>query len=184
MKQNVSRLTAAAVCLFFASCQKQSSTAPDTVMFAEASSGQNNAMKTNEEGVPFKGEYTTSFQTLQPPPMFQQRVNGTGNATLLGKSTFTAIANVNRSTTPPFAVAGTRTITAADGDQIFTTFSGISIPVVPGTNRTELQDVIVGGTGRFLNARGRFASSALADQSTSTFTANFDGYVVFANKRR
>jgi hypothetical protein len=126
--------------------------------------------------VPFKGSYTLSSVLIQPPPNLVQRISGTGIASHLGNSTFEAISNVTV-TQPPFMVNGTRTITAANGDQLFTTFTGTSTPVVNGMNGADLQETVTGGTGRFANASGSFTVIARNNFITSTFTADFDGYL-------
>jgi hypothetical protein len=180
MKKQIAVLLVAATCLSFVACKKELSTANKLASTGTLSNATATAAnKMEEKDLPFKGEYVDAFEMLQPPPMFVQKVTGTGNATYMGNSTFAAIAHVDLTTAPPFAVTGVRTITAANGDQIFTTFSGVSFPVVPGLNKTELNEIITGGTGRFANASGNFKSSAIADQNNSIFTVSFDGRIVF-----
>ena len=133
--------------------------------------------KMTEAGVPFKGSYTTTMVLLQPPPNLKQLVSGTGIASHLGISTFEAISYVTVLPQPPFTVTGTRTITAANGDQIFTTFSGTSTPVVNGMNGADLHETITGGTGRFENASGSFNTRARNNVITSSFKADFEGYI-------
>src|SRR5690606_1206106 len=102
----------------------------------------------------------TSFELLQGPPNVIQIVSGEGIASHIGKSTFEANTRVTINPQPPFTVNGTRTITAANGDQIFTTFTGTSTPAVNGMNGADLQETITGGTGRFANASGSFITKA------------------------
>jgi len=176
MKKQLSVLLTALVCFFFFSCKKEIGN--DSLSSPEALAGEANKVRGKDgKGVPFKASYTTTFMTIQPPPMFIQKVTGTGIASHLGESTFEAISRVTVSGQPPFTVTGQRTITAANGDQIFTTFSGTSTPMGPGINSTRLHDVVTGGTGRFKNASGSFEAVALANQQTATFTADFDGYI-------
>lgn len=179
MKKYITTLLITVACLSLASCKKELLTTSSKSSASENSLNTSTSNNKNEQTVPFKGEYIDAFEVLHAPPMFVQKVTGTGYATHLGNSTFVAITHVDRSTRPPFAVSGTRTFTAANGDQLFTTFTGLSIPVAPGTNKTELVDVVVGGTGRFLHASGSFNAHALADQSTSIFTASFDGHISY-----
>ena len=163
---------------YFSSCQKEAAEtqlSPNEMLSSNASKG-NSGM---DKGVPFKGTYTNTHQTLQPPPMFQQKVTGKGNATHLGASSFEAITNVKVTPPAPFAVSGTRTLTAANGDQLFTKFTGISTPLSPGVSRANLHDVITGGTGRFQAASGSFDAVAISDQVTATFEVTFDGYIKF-----
>ena len=173
MKKQFSVLLAVIACFVFLSCSKDSDF---NSLSNETLTGKANKGTGEKEGVPFKGFYNNTHETLQGPPMFKQRVTGHGQATHLGESVFVAISNVNLTTPPPFAVTGTRTFTAANGDQFFTTFTGFGIPGGSGAN---LHEVIVGGTGRFQNASGSFDSTVKNDASTSTYTVTFNGYINF-----
>src|SRR5690606_33249714 len=166
--------------LFFISCQKD-----DITPLGENRNSIAKSMKQQQEsnmseaGVPYKGSYNTSFNQLQGPPNLLQIVSGEGIASHLGKSSFEALTSVTIHPQPPFTVNGTRTITAANGDQIFTTFSGTSTPVVNGMNGADLQEIITGGTGRFANASGSFTTMARNNFFTSSFKADFNGYIKY-----
>lgn len=175
MKKQISILLALFSFFSLTSCQKQDIGALKERGATAAISA--NAGQMNKAGTPFKGSYMTSFTLLQPPPNLVQQVIGTGTASHLGRSTFEAISNVAVSPHPPFVVSGTRIITAANGDQLFTTFTGTSTPVINGLNGADLQEIITGGTGRFVNASGNFTTTARNNFITSTFTADFDGYI-------
>lgn len=169
MKQQFLVLLAGVIFLF--SCKKEST---------NEDNGYSPVIAENfKKVVPLKGSYNTSLSVLQPPPNMVQQVSGTGVSSVLGRSTFEATANVSVTSQPPFTVTGTRIITAANGDQLFTTFTGTSTPVVNGLNGADLQDVITGGTGRFVNASGSFTSTARNNFITSVFTAEFDGFIEF-----
>lgn len=173
-------LFAVCVTFYFVSCQKEDiSSAEDRQNALAVSANRLKESKMSEAGVPFKASYTTIVVPVQPPPNLVQHVSGTGIASHLGKSTFNAISNVTVSPTPPFTVTGTRTITAANGDQIFTTFSGTSTPIVNGLNGADLQETITGGTGRFANASGSFISEARNNFFTSSFIVDFNGYIKY-----
>ena len=177
MKKQIPILLALFSSFSLISCQKQDlGTLKESRPTAAISA---NAGQMNKAGTPFKGSYTTSFTVLQPPPKLVQKVMGTGVASHLGRSTFEAISNVAVSPHPPFVVSGTRIITAANGDQLFTTFTGTSTPVINGLNGADLQEIITGGTGRFVNATGNFTTIARNNFFTSTFTADFDGYIKY-----
>jgi hypothetical protein len=177
MKKQISILLAFFSLFSLISCQKQDikSLKESGAIAAIAV----NASKMNEAGRPFKGSYVTSFTLLQPPPNLVQKVIGTGTASHLGQSTFESISNVAVSPHPPFVVTGTRTITAANGDQLFTTFTGSSTPVINAMNGADLQEIITGGTGRFKNASGSFTTTARNNFFTSIYTADFDGYIKY-----
>ncbi|MGI8599567.1 MAG: hypothetical protein ACR2KB_09940 [Chitinophagaceae bacterium] len=180
MKKQISVLLAVFASFYFISCQKEAITPfEESRNSAAVSANANNESKMSEAGVPFKGSYTTSSVLMQPPPNLVHKVSGTGIASHLGKSTFEAISNVTVSFPPPFTVSGTRTITAANGDQLFTTFTGTSTPRVNGMNGADLQETIIGGTGRFANASGSFTTKARNNFITSSFRADFDGYIKY-----
>lgn len=172
MKKQALLLIVIASSLFFMSCKKDG--AFDNMLTADATGSQ-----ANGQGVPFKGTYTTVNTITQPPPNVVQSVVGTGEATHLGSSTFVAASYVTVVGNPPFAVHGTKTFTAANGDQFFTTFTGTSMPIAMGVTRANLVETITGGTGRFANATGSFTTTAIADQVTPKFTATMDGRILF-----
>ena len=151
----------------FISCKKDSS----ELMTANASA------QASGHVLPFGGSFTTVNTILVLPPNMEQSVVGTGTATFLGSCTFVAMTNVTVSGTPPFAVNGTKTFTAANGDQLFTSFTGTSGPVAPNVTQANLHEVITGGTGRFENASGSFETTAIADQVTPSFTADLKGTI-------
>ncbi|MEO5501747.1 MAG: hypothetical protein ABIR31_09930, partial [Ginsengibacter sp.] len=134
MKKQIKVLFAVFASLYLISCQKEAITAIEQSQNSTAFSANANQSKIDELGVPFKGSFTTSFVLIQPPPNLIQNVSGTGIASHLGKSKFESISNVAVRFPAPFRVSGTRTITAANGDQLFTTFTGTSTPVVNGMN--------------------------------------------------
>ena len=180
MKKQIPLLLAFFASLFLISCQKE--------VINPLEAGQNGLAitainqqesKMSEGGVPFKASYDVTSVLLQPPPNIIQNVSGTGIASHLGKSTFDAISYVTVTAHPPFTVTGTRTITAANGDQIFTTFSGTSVPVVNGKNGADLNETITGGTGRFADASGHFTTTARNNFIIASFKADFDGYIKY-----
>ena len=112
--------------------------------------------------MPFKGSYQTTAQILTGPPIMQQQISGTGNSSHLGKSSFVATSTINFTTPPPFILGGTAVFTAANGDQIYTSFTGTATPTGTGANEVEIHHTIVGGTGRFNSASGNFTGYTIA----------------------
>jgi hypothetical protein len=151
-KKQISVILAVIASFYFISCQKEAITPLEEKLNSSAASANKfYESKMSEKGVPFKGSYDISVMIIQPPPNQIQKVSGEGIASHLGTSTFEAITNVTVSFPPPFTVTGTRTITAANGDKIFTTFAGTGTPFVDGKNGADLQETIIGGTGRKLD---------------------------------
>jgi hypothetical protein len=75
---------------------------------------------------------------------------------------------------------GTATLTAANGDKIFTQFTATGIP-------TETPDVIfitevhtiLGGTGRFVDANGTFTRFALSNLALGFSNGIFEGVISY-----
>src|SRR4051812_43399916 len=109
------------------------------------------ACKKETKQLPFTGSYATITENLSNPPNLQIKISGTGHATFLGESKFTAVSTVNLTTPPPFAFSGPATFYAANGDVFYTTFKGTSTPNQDGTSTAEMTHIVSGGTGRFTN---------------------------------
>lgn len=109
---------------------------------------------------PFKGKFTLSHT--------ETGVIGTGVGSHIGRFTLDA-----KST-------GSSTITAANGDQIFTTFTVLKYqPLDNGMAQVDLDNTITGGTGRFARATGRFEINALENVNLGTGSATFDGTICY-----
>jgi hypothetical protein len=83
---------------------------------------------------------------------------GTATISHLGRSTYVNQATFSVSGTT-LTVSGTATVTAANGDQLFATFTGSGsvsspIPAVGATTDLTVVVTITGGTGRFSDASG------------------------------
>jgi hypothetical protein len=175
MKRFFSILSTLAV-LFLVSCQKEVSIADNHLATADNHlATAENAQA--EQGIPFKGFYTTTAQRLQPPPIIQERITGTGQATYLGQSTFVATVTVNLTTAPPFAVSGTAVFTAANGDQFYTHFAGTSTPNADGTSTGVLHHTVTGGTGRFENATGNITGVVHVNPASPTNSVVYTGEI-------
>ncbi|MGZ3837738.1 MAG: hypothetical protein ACXVMS_18420 [Flavisolibacter sp.] len=124
------------------------------------------------DGIPFRASYTTNAPT-------PNQINGTGEGTVVGKSTFTL--QEDDSNFP--SLVGTATITAANGDQIFTTHSGSVIgPDDNGVLLITNYNTINGGTGRFANATGNFVAHAIANINFPTGSVTFEGNIRLREK--
>ena len=129
------------------------------------------------EQVPFKGRLegvVTTLTPLQPPLMFV-RVEGTGNATHLGRLTWVATLVANNATGE---AVGSYQFTAANGDMLFADFTGQATPTAtPGVLYIEETATITGGTGRFAGATGSFTSERLYDTIAGTTIGSFEGTI-------
>ncbi|MEO5997502.1 MAG: hypothetical protein ABIN89_12255 [Chitinophagaceae bacterium] len=121
----------------------------------------NSSLKQDDknECVPFKGKFTQSYSATG--------VIGTGEGSHIGRFTL-------------YASKGTSTITAANGDQIFITFTVLkNLPLGNGMAQIDLNNTITGGTGRFAGATGSFEMHALKNVILDTGSATFDGMICY-----
>lgn len=85
-------------------------------------------------------------------PMVHISTFGVGQMSHLGRTTFQSEIDV---LIGPQTATGTFTFTAANGDTLTGTTSGISLPPDPhGASEGDLTDTFTGGTGRFSGASG------------------------------
>ena len=122
---------------------------------------------------------TGTFETLvnfptDGPPF----VTGTGQLSHLGKSTFLDYPVLNFST---LSGTGTRTLTAANGDQLVGTLSITLVPIkeVPGTFTVQVTFNITSGTGRFTGATGYLYGTDILNPNNPAGSATFSGPVTY-----
>ena len=131
-----------------------------------------------DDQLPLKGSETGTFQLLAPcgTSGVVVDVTGTGNATGLG-----SYSGQYRECLIPATGAvtgGTFTLTAANGDEGFGTYSGQAFPTDDATV-VNYRDpgVITGGTGRFAGASGSMTTSGLANLATGEYRGTITGSV-------
>ena len=123
-------------------------------------SSQNSLTKS----VPFKGKFTFVFTETEAGP----GVTGTGVASHFGRITVDGL------------FAGSTTITAANGDQIFTTFTELpEQDLGNGIILVSLNNTITGGTGRFAGATGSFVIQAPTNANLGIGSAKFNGMISY-----
>jgi hypothetical protein len=102
-------------------------------------------------------------------------VEAAGSATLLGRFTLDIPHVVNAANG---TAIGSYEFTAANGDKVFATFSGVATPTAtPGVLYIAETATITGGTGRFAGATGSFASERLYDRIAGTTIGSFEGTI-------
>ena len=131
-----------------------------------------------KDRLPLKGSEAGTFQLLGPCEMGGMilEVTGTGHATQLGSYS----ARYRECLDPATGAVtdGTFTLTAADGDKVFGTFTGQASPTDdPGVIRYDDPGVITGGTGRFARAGGTVITSGLANMATGEYRGTITGSV-------
>jgi hypothetical protein len=125
--------------------------------------------------VPFYGRQVgVDTATAVNPPFVSVQVNTTGNATHLGKFTSAELATVNIITR---IGTGTFLFTAANGDTVFGTFSGLATLTAPNVLTIVENAFITGGTGRFAGATGGFTRTRFKNTVTGVTAGEFAGTI-------
>jgi hypothetical protein len=157
-------------------CADSAPTSPATLA---AGSTRSVASQRSGTSRPFSGSCTLTFNapSFPPPAIHHQIDTGTCHFTHLGLTDFYGEQDIN------FAAGtqvGWRTLTAANGDQLFLTNSGRnSGGPVGGLVSIDAQFVIVGGTGRFAGATGSGRGIGVANVITRTTTISIDGSISY-----
>lgn len=127
--------------------------------------------------VPFKGTLEGVYTRTGTFPFFHLEPRGTGEASHLGRFSFSIPHDVNLLAMPAGG-KGTFVFTAANGDTVYGNFLTSAIPTdVPGViDATEVM-TINGGTGRFANASGSFTVERQVDTVNLTTTGSFSGTI-------
>ncbi len=139
----------------------------------------NEVRPTKKHTMPIKGSYSTISERLTPPPMVQVRITGTGQSSHLGQGSFVALSTMNLTTAPPFAIGGTTTFYAANGDEFYTSFTGTSTPNSEGTLDVEMTHQITGGTGRFADAAGTITGSTIGSLTNPNGHITYEGTISY-----
>ena len=134
-------------CVFAAACGGAAPTGP-TSSLSQIGGGVATTEAKGGSELPFKGTYE-GLETVGTVPS-HHHLDATGNATHLGRFTVTADW-----TLAPTGNFGTSTWTAANGDELSTSFARRGVVEPPTITFTETHTV-TSGTGRFANASGTF----------------------------
>lgn len=140
---------------------------------------------------PWQGDFTGTALTTgvtTSPYSIVVTTTGTGNALHLGLSSVTVVMSVGwfcQSTPCSGPFAGTGTVTAANGDAVYLTYSGTfdAPDPLPTWNAMTGTYTVTGGTGRFEGATGSGAISAeeeLLDLAGSHYILmHFNGTITY-----
>ena len=174
------------VCVFTAACSgpADSPTSPTSPTFApahtQAPRGTAQTQAQSGTQLPLQGSYTNeSNAVFTPPATLTVTGTATGNATHLGRFTATFVDVVGTTTAMS---TGTLNLSAANGDQLFTTTSGGEDEFIPpNVSRVTLVATIIGGTGRFAAATGTFTLHQIGvidfATATSSGSGSFEGHI-------
>jgi hypothetical protein len=132
---------------------------------------------------------TLDFEQLGPPvsdptrcapPYVVVRIAGRGHGIRMGRVTADMSHCIIDDPAAVEFIDGRLTLTAASGDQVFATYSGVNVPAAGGLNLLEGTFTITGGTGRFAGATGGGTLTGTADPATGTGSGVLDGTIVLA----
>jgi hypothetical protein len=138
--------------------------------------------------VPFKATFNATGTAAALPedrcPVLTVEIQGTGNATQLGRYT----TEQSHCAAPPSLAFtdGEFTFTAANGDQIRGIYFGEFVPLDPPLFTVDGHFTVTGGTGRFAGATGGGDASGVQNLATGDVTVSLVGTIssVGSNRRR
>jgi hypothetical protein len=149
-------------CLFAAGCAGSETKSPGAPSPSSGGPVATEARAGTE--LPFSGTLeTVETHQFQPPNFIVAHLEGKGIASHLGR--FTSVSDFTINTVTAMG-AGTLTLTAANGDQLFATVTGEAVGGTPDRLQIDETFTITGGTGRFTGASGSFTSTRFADTTT------------------
>ncbi|HEU4996852.1 MAG TPA: hypothetical protein VFT29_18675 [Gemmatimonadaceae bacterium] len=164
------------VVLLTSACVACTEPSPTSPASAATAASRDAAMQRDGTSRALEGSCTLTFDAapLPPPPIHHQIDTGTCQLTHLGRTEFYGEQDIN-------FMAGTqsgwRTLTAANGDELYITHTGRSMLAGPGLVSFVAQMTIVGGTGRFAGATGGGQGTGLATVSTRTASLTIDATI-------
>lgn len=111
------------------------------------------------------------------PPLIRQTDTGTCQFSHLGRTQLEGVLEIDLATGTQ---RGERTLTAANGDELYMVVVGTSAPSGPGLVSFQATYTLLGGTGRFANATGQGRGEGTANLVTRRTWSTFDGWIVYA----
>ena len=160
------------LCVLTIGCSGQAAMSPTSPTAAAA--GLSATSLTSHE-LPFRGSLTATETGVVAFPTLTVDGSAAGSATHLGRYTaaFDATVNLLDGT-----ATGSYTFTAANGDQLSSTFVGLGVPAGGSLASITETLTITGGTGRFAGAAGTLVVKRLLDQTTNESSGSIDGSIV------
>lgn len=114
------------------------------------------------------------------PPVETLAIDLTCHLTHMGLTAGAAIQRVTLNDPPPFGIATTIVYVAANGDEMYGTFSGQGTPSPDGSSIAFAgKTVYTGGTGRFANASGWSLDAGGASLVTSEGSVTVSGKISY-----
>ena len=177
------RLIVLGMCLFAGACSGQVLDSPTSPSTAAVLPGQTEAQGAVQ--LPFRGTFKGESRGVLncpptcPPTILRVTGTDTGEATQLGHFSALYEDEVDAATATG---TGTFTLTAANGDKLFTRYVGGQTEFIPpNVSTVTLVATITGGTGRFARASGTFTiiRTGIVDfaAGTGTESGSFEGQI-------
>jgi hypothetical protein len=157
------------LCVLGSACTGQALNSPTAPSAAASVSA---ATSLTAPALPFRGSLTAKEVDIVSFPTLLAEGSAEGTATQLGRYTaeFNATVNVLDGTS-----TGSFTFTAANGDQLFSTFVGLGVGEPIATITETL--TITGGTGRLAGASGTLIVRRTLDLTTGVSSGSIDGSI-------
>lgn len=135
------------------------------------------AVGADNGGVPFEASYsgTCTFVSLIGPVITVDCLVS-GQGTHVGNSSQDGLVHINVLTG---ASTATSTVTAANGDEIFTTDTGTSTPLGGDETAVSATEIVTGGTGRFDGASGSFTLAGTVNTVTEAISYTLEGTISY-----
>jgi hypothetical protein len=169
------------IALFVGCSQPITSTSPTSLspagqpIASSEANGAGTGIHANDQKVPLKGRLEgTATVTPGTPPFLSVSIEGTGNATYIGRFTIEVPHIVNASNRTSI---GTYEFTTPNGDTMTAGFSGQATLTAPGMLSIIENATITGGTGRFAGSAGTFRAERVFNQVTGVTTGSFEGTI-------
>ena len=172
MRTLATPLVAAVLALAACAGDAPLATAPD--LSGLASAGSPSAAR---GATPLRGSCELTVTPLpSTPPIIRQIDTGPCRMSHLGRAVLEGVLEIDLTTGTQ---TGERTMTAANGDQLYLTVVGTSAPAGPGLVSFVGTFTIEGGTGRFANATGTATGEGIANLVTRQTAVTIEGEIVY-----
>jgi hypothetical protein len=131
--------------------------------------------------VPFKANFeTTDIATTFVGNIQYDNILGTGYGTPIGKATDNVHAEGDTTLPFPALVTAKGTLTAENGDQIFTTSIGyVNAPDANGVLHLKGNATIIGGTGKYTGATGKLIVMVTQNIENPAGTESLEGTITY-----
>lgn len=131
-----------------------------------------------QHAVPLEGRYAGTVVVNGPLAVGTTAdVNGTGNATHLGRLAHSGSAVITSLVPGGFVNVLTETLTAANGDTLTLVCTEVATEVSPGVFHGVDSWVVTGGTGRFSGATGSGTAETEIDLNQGTYSKRISGSI-------